>query len=389
MTGKEERKHDILKNKTYKKSNELINAMGKGTALSQKIFAIGMQNIHVDQYNSVVATISGSELRKMFNSKAGSLYEHIESLCDRTLNGPNIFDWNLILKDKKNGTVEAHQVVTDAKFENGTLELRYNSFLTDKIVDLQKGYTMLNLSETLSLKSVYSLRMYEIFKSAYDYRKSVTGDAGEHLLEFNLTELKLELGIISTGGSKEMVKEIEKERPDYDKIASIADSLDTKYNMYREYKVFNRSVLAKVKQEINSKTSIEIDYEPMKTGRSVTGVRFFLNKKKVDVEKTTNEKFKEESLDELVELMNDIFKYSEVKNIAEYANYKTEEVKKAYAYMLMQGGVESPVAYMKACIKNKYYDNKARRISDRKNNFANFQQNTYDFEELEKKLLDN
>ena len=41
------------------------------------------------------------------------------------------------------------------------------------------------------------------------------------------------------------------------------------------------------------------------------------------------------------------------------------------------------------CIKNKYYDNKARRISDRKNNFANFQQNTYDFEELEKKLLDN
>ena len=40
-----EKRDQLIVNKSYKKSNELINAMGKGTALSQKLFAIGMQHI--------------------------------------------------------------------------------------------------------------------------------------------------------------------------------------------------------------------------------------------------------------------------------------------------------------------------------------------------------
>ena len=65
---KENKREQLVVSKSYKKSNELINAMGKGTALSQKLFAIGMQNITVDKTNNVVATIYGSELRKMFNT---------------------------------------------------------------------------------------------------------------------------------------------------------------------------------------------------------------------------------------------------------------------------------------------------------------------------------
>ena len=124
---KEEKEQLIVSHKTYNKSNELINAMGKGTALSQKLFAIGMQHIEIDDTNNVVATIYGPELRKMFKSSSGSLYEHIEALCDRQVKGSTIFDWNLLMKDKENGKIEAHQVVTDASFKNGTLTLRYNN----------------------------------------------------------------------------------------------------------------------------------------------------------------------------------------------------------------------------------------------------------------------
>ena len=108
---KENNKKDQLaiSRKTYQKSNELINAMGKGTALSQKLFAIGMQHMKVDETNNVVATIYGTDLRKMFKSNSGSLYEHIEALCDRQIKGATIFDWNLLMKDKENGKIEAHQ----------------------------------------------------------------------------------------------------------------------------------------------------------------------------------------------------------------------------------------------------------------------------------------
>ncbi len=52
-----ERNELVLRSKDYQKSNELINAMGRGTALSQKLIAVGLLNMHIDETNNVVATI--------------------------------------------------------------------------------------------------------------------------------------------------------------------------------------------------------------------------------------------------------------------------------------------------------------------------------------------
>ena len=388
---KENRDQLIISSKSYKKSNELINAMGKGTALSQKLFAIGMQNIHVDETNNVVATIYGTDLRKMFKSNSGSLYEHIEALCDRQIKGATIFDWNLLMKDKENGKIEAHQVVTDASFKNGTLTLRYNNSLTDKIVNLQKDYTVLSLADTLSLKSVYSLRLYEMLKSALDYQRAVTKRQGEMVFEYDLTELKLELGIINSGGSKEIKSELEKEYPDYDRIEELAEK--TGQTKYKEYKIFNRNVLSKAKDEINKKTSLQIDYEPRKSGRRTVGIRFFVTKKEKDIPKVSpiTQVNKDEILDDLITLMHDDFKIREIREIAEAADYDYDRISKAYNYMLSYSSpIEVPIAFMKDCIKNEYYENKATTRKPKMNSFNNFEQRTYtDFDELEKQLLDN
>ena len=387
---KEKKREQLVVSKSYKKSNELINAMGKGTALSQKLFAIGMQNITVDKTNNVVATIYGSELRKMFHSSSGSLYEHIEALCDRQIKGATIFDWNLLMKDKENGKIEAHQVVTDASFKDGTLVLRYNNSLTDKIVNLQKNYTVLSLSDTLSLKSVYSLRLYEMLKSAFDYKKAVTKEAGEQAFDYNLTELKLELGIINSGGSKEIKSELEKEYPNYDRIDELAEK--TGQTKYKEYKIFNRNVLSKVKEELNKKTNFNIDYEPIKSGRKTVGIRFFVNQK--ETAKATNNNLpiinKDEILDELIEILHSDFKVKEIREIAEFAEYNIDKIKKSYEYMKSyEKTIEIPIAFIKECIKNEYYLNKAKPMQP-KNSFNNFEQSTdNNFEELEKLLLDN
>lgn len=386
-----EKRDQLIVNKSYKKSNELINAMGKGTALSQKLFAIGMQHIHVDETNNVVATIYGTDLRKMFKSSSGSLYEHIEALCDRQIKGATIFDWNLLMKDKENGKIEAHQVVTDASFKNGTLTLRYNNSLTDKIVNLQKDYTVLSLAETLSLKSVYSLRLYEMLKSAYDYQSAVTKKQGEMVFEYLLPELKLELGIINSGGSKEIKAELEKDSPDYDRIDELAEK--TGQNKYKEFKIFNRNVLLKAKEELNKKTSLVVDYEPIKSGRKAVGIRFFVTKKEQEAPKTVQivQANRDEILDELIDLMHDDFKLREIREIAEAADYDISKVKKAYEYMQNYGtDIDVPIAFIKDCIKKGYYNTESRSKSNKSNSFNNFTQRTdYDFEELERKLLEN
>lgn len=387
----DKKREQLVVSKSYKKSNELINAMGKGTALSQKLFAIGMQNITVDKTNNVVATIYGSELRKMFNSSSGSLYEHIEALCDRQIKGATIFDWNLLMKDKENGKIEAHQVVTDASFKDGTLTLRYNNSLTDKIVNLQKNYTVLSLADTLSLKSVYSLRLYEMLKSAYDYKKAIIKDEGEQAFEYNLTELKLELGIITSGGSKEIKTELEKDFPDYDKIEELAEK--TGQTKYKEYKIFNRNVLNKAKEELNKKTSLDVDYEPIKSGRRAVGIRFYVNQKEsVQANKKNAAPInKDEILDELIDLLHGEFKVREIRDIAETAGYDLDKIKKSYEYMQSYATkIDVPIAFMKDCIKNEYYTSKNAPKFPEKNKFHNFEQNSNDnFEELERLLLDN
>ncbi len=386
-----EKRDQLIVNKSYKKSNELINAMGKGTALSQKLFAIGMQHIHVDETNNVVATIYGTDLRKMFKSSSGSLYEHIEALCDRQIKGATIFDWNLLMKDKENGKIEAHQVVTDASFKNGTLTLRYNNSLTDKIVNLQKDYTVLSLAETLSLKSVYSLRLYEMLKSAYDYQSAVTKKQGEMVFEYLLPELKLELGIINSGGSKEIKAELEKDSPDYDRIDELAEK--TGQNKYKEFKIFNRNVLLKAKEELNKKTSLVVDYEPIKSGRKAVGIRFFVTKKEQEAPKTVQivQANRDEILDELIDLMHDDFKLREIREIAEAAEYDISKIKKAYEYMQNYGtDIDVPIAFIKDCIKKGYYNTESKSKSGKSSSFNNFTQRTdYDFEELERKLLEN
>ncbi len=382
----------IIANKSYKKSNELINAMGKGTALSQKLFAIGMQHIQVDKTKNVVATIYGTDLRKMFNSNSGSLYEHIEELCDPQINGRStIFDWSIMMKDKENGKIEVHQVVTDAEFKNGTLKLRYNNYLTDKIINLQKDYTVLSLAETISLKSVYSLRLYEMLNSAYDYQKAVTKKPGPYVFEYMLTELKLELGIINSGGAKEIKAELEKEFPDYDRIEELAEK--SNQNKYKEYKIFNRNVLCRVKEELNSKTSLEVDYEPVKAGRKTVGIRFYVEKKdsagaKKEKEVPVN---RDEIFDELFDLMCGDFKSKEIREIAEAADYDIERVRKAYEYMNNYSStIEVPIAFMKDCIKNEYYNNSFSPRTSKKNSFNDFEQRTgEDFDELERQLLEN
>ncbi len=391
-----ERNELVLRSKDYQKSNELINAMGRGTALSQKLFAVGMLNMHVDETNNVVATISGSELRKLFNSTSGSLYQHIEELCDHNLKGKTgatIFEWQLLFKDKENGRIEAHQVVTDAVFEKGVLTLRYNNYLTDKITNLKRGYTTLSLAETLSLKSVYSLRMYEMFKAAYDYRRAIKKSIDRCVLEYSLVELKLELGIITTGGNKQIRAELEKDYPDYEKIGEIVDTLEDKAdNKYREYKVFNRNVLSKVKKELNEKTCIKMDYEPIKSGKKTTGIRFFIERSDLK-EEPKEEKVVDidDILDELIELMHGDFKTKEIRDIARSADFDIEKIKKAYEYMLSYTTtIDNTVAFMKDCIKKEYYNQEKKPFVPKKNSFSNImQRDNIDFDEMERLLVDN
>ncbi len=200
----------------------------------------------------------------------------------------------------------------------------------------------------------------------------------------------MELGIINSGGSKEIKSELEKDFPDYDKIDELAEK--TGQTKYKEYKIFNRNVLSKAKDELNKKTSLNVDYEPIKSGRRAVGIRFFVSQKENIAEKSKTIVInKDEVLDDLIDLLHDDFKIKEIREIAEAAEYDLDKIKKAYNYMQSYPTtIDVPIAFIKDCIKNEYYNSQATPKYPKQNTFNNFEQNSEEnFEELERLLLEN
>ncbi len=215
----------------------------------------------------------------------------------------------------------------------------------------------------------------------------------ECVLEYSLVELKLELGIITTGGNKEIKAELEKEYPDYERIGEIVDSLgDKANNKYKEYKVFNRNVLLRAKEELNEKTCIQMVYEPIKSGKRATGVRFFIARKDL-IENPVEQKaiLTDDLLDALYDLMHADFRLREIREIAAAAEYDSEKVRKAYDYMLNYSKpIDNSIAFMKDCIKKEYYAQGKKPFTPNKKSFNCFmKRDDIDFEEMERLFLDN
>ncbi len=373
--------HDITSFKTYRKSNSLINAKGRGTLMAQKLFAIGMQRVTVDKTNNVVATILTSDLKKIFNTNSGSLYTSIEAACDHSKSDGTLFDWTIMQKDDEKQEITARAVITDAIFKNGKLTIRFNNSLTNDIVNIKNNYTILSLKETMDMKSVYSLRLLEILKSAYSLSCYHNPGPGERVFDYHIVELKFDLGIITPEGDSKIKNELNNDNPDYDKIQKwITKNKIDKYCLVGD---FQKRVIKPSVAEINKKTDIHLEYETIRSGRKVTGIRFFVSKPDVitqnnELAANNNISISEDDmLDELVDLMHNDFKTSEIRIFLQLAG-NMDKVKNAYEYFkTYPKDIENTVGFMREAILKGYSETKPRRKKAAVNEQANF----FDFEQ--------
>ena len=150
-----------------------------------------------------------------------------------------------------------------------TIEIRFDSSLKPFFLELRARFTKLSLSKILKFNSQYTIRMYEIIESrvtVYDKYKN------QNLLEFkyDLNEIK-EILIGESNGKDTEIK------------------VPKSYNKYNNFK---RKVLDTACNELKEKGDYYFEYEPIKTGRTYTAIKFTIFKNGEKIKKDFHEKKK-------------------------------------------------------------------------------------------------
>lgn len=392
----------------FSKDNNLISSKSKMTLLGRKVFDIAIMNVEegISEENGmpeVHAVISGQELKDFMNRKSNSLYEQIKELIEpKPTKGkgalkPSLLDWRIIIKDDEKQAIVARNVIQTAAFQNGKLKIVFNNDLKKNLIGYKNNYTLLNREIISKFHSNYSYQLYQIFKKTIDKQKALTKEEGLFELRIDLADLKVQLGIVEASENNKLYAALINDKVNtYDELSKIEDAeLVKKIKEYGNFRIYG---LEPAKKEINELSDIEMDFEPVTRGYGgdTVAIKFFIKYKDVvdaSIVQNASDTGKVDILDFLDDLrsyMDEVkFTSRELKSIAETAGYDKNKIFKAYdVLMYSSDDISNPVGFMIQAIKDGY--EKPSKTGRKKNSkIHNFKENTYDFIEFEKQIVDN
>jgi plasmid replication initiation protein len=210
--------------------------------------------------------------------------------------------------------------------DEGCVELEFSPKLKPFLLQLKKHFTAYELVNIISLKRIYSIRLYELLKQ---YQK-----IGSR--KFKLDELR--------------------------KILMLDDG------EYKGFKDFKRWVLLPAQKELIEKTDISFTWSEEKDWRSVIAIEFFIkNQKRPDNGVENNKSLEEEKQVEEIppnKVVEDLIRLGTTKLVAERIakDYDESRIKAAIDYTEAQQKerkIKNPAGFLIEAIKNEYRDNKA------------------------------
>lgn len=249
--------------------------------------------------------------------------------------------------------------LSSATYKKGTgiVQLEFSPKLKPYMLKLNSMFTQYRLANILSMKSKYSPRIYEILKC---------------------NEFKMQ-GYI----------EIE--------IEELRKLLKTE-SVYPRYNDFKRKIIEQTQKELKKLSDIRFDFEEIKTGRKVTSLRFYIKSNKVkpkefdEISATKAEEDNEIPLNTLENTIKKIIAITDNKLSSSEANSIWDDsegnihiIQKVYEYSRTQNIQNGLVGFMRKLVRPGVFNEPKKNIKKLK--FDNFTPRSYDYDELEKKLL--
>ena len=360
----------------YAKSNFLINTKYSASLLENKLTPISLSKIangefHIEQ-GSYIVNMPSSEITHYLGVTGGSVYQRLERVSKK-MSGRSI-GWS----NPEKKEFEYISVVTRASYRDNVFTVEFNRHLSEYIGQIRSSFTILSLPAMLSFSDSAGFRLYEIIKSK-SYAPKGRPDTGVYVFTISLSELKLSLGIVNSESEKVRNVLSNTQAPDWDKAVEVAP--EKKYESWAE---FRRNVLLKGIKQINEndRADLHVEFDTIGKGRGgkVDKIIFTVTKKNRG---TLTEQEKDDILFEIRDTLGRGFSGADCRTIAEEAGYDIEKVKSAKELMdSYDKDIDNAVGFLIKCIRTPY-----KKKSKKATVKANFPQRQYDYDELERKLL--
>lgn len=300
-------------------SNSLIDARYHEplTARQQKIVLSIVSMIQPADENFKTYEIRIRDFHEMLGLEGDPKYTELRIVTEQMLKK------SLEITREKGRLLQVNWFSSIEYFEHeGKMEFSFDPKLKPYLLDLKKAFTSYRLSNVLSLKTAYAIRLYELMKK------------WQHLGKWEITieNLKGKFGI----------------------------SQD-KYKQYGHFK--SRAILPSVK-EVNEKTDVEVTFKEIRKGRKVVKIEFTIkhckekeitiDKLKKDPKVTTEN---EERLDRFNSLATgynfDQIYFAEIYDVARtiWEDKAESELEFLIRYVNEEKSVKNPLGFIKSKLK--------------------------------------
>jgi len=405
------------------RSNNLIMGRYRATLMESKLLAMTLYECQPKakgmQAKDVVRFTTAQLIQGLGMRKNSSIYSQLRNAA------VGVAD-NKIIIETTDERFAVINLIEYAKFEGGVLELKITKTARDNISFLTSNYTPMLLPILLSFgngdskaaaRSNYTFRLYELLRTQL-YR--CTDSRPVYRFSMGLSDIRISIGcidisdpgvrkaIMSSKGNSDMI------------VEKFADKKDSA--AFARYTDFDNRILKKAQEEINEKTDLFFTYHSVKSGRGgrVHSIVFEIRKNPKKPDFIKEEIDITRLIEEMEEIIEEPITFSGMKKILSAAGNDLERVRKAYALAKPQmENIRNLTAWLVKAIQEEWEEEEkshtvprekgiiyqlgqttielsagtdtgkraARNRSPKKNEFNNFPQHEYDFDELERELV--
>ncbi len=262
-------------------SNSLINASYSLTLAEKRIMLLMIVQIERDDADFKSYRINIKDFVDELGTHAKNEYERAREITKSMM--------KRVLEIKEDTDILQVSLLSSARYfkGKGCVELKFDPSLKPYLLQLKECFTSYKLQNILSLRSVHTIRIYELLKQFETI--------GERTIE--MEELKTVLGV------------------------------SEKYKLYGHFK---ERILVASQKELEEHTDISFDFSEIKQGRKVDKIKFTIKRKSKQL--TPSSVNHPELLTELVDLgieKPQAIKYIQVKDVT-FLRETVEYVKKQY-----------------------------------------------------------